>query len=128
MLNLLGTDWMDIITGIEKGMAFYNEYDGKFPDDIEIIVWKKLLHVYIENGVSVEILDPSEDDLPDEGMFLCVMKDKQYGFFSARSGSCGYNTCPVGGSYASFYVGSYENVCNLGMDDEARHWNKVLNK
>lgn len=116
MLNLLGTDWMDIITGIEKGMAFYNEYDGKFPDDIEIIVWKKLLYTY----------GYSEDALPDEGMFLCVMKDKQYGFFSTRIGSCGYNTCPVGGSYASFYVGSYENVCNLGMDDEARHWN--LNK
>lgn len=147
LLNLLGTDWEPIITGLEKGMEFNNDYHGKFPDDIESIVWNKLLHAYevsnhferygyvcignfkpIENGISAEILnslEPEDYDLPDEGMFLCIMKDKQYGFFSARNGSCGYNTCPVGGSYASFYVGSYEDVCNLGMDNEARHWNKM---
>lgn len=115
-----------------------------------VLFGKKLLHAYeisnhfqrygyvcignfkpTETGVSAEILSPSEpeeDDLPDEGMFLCLMKNGDYGFFTAQNGSYGYNDCSVGGSYASFYFGSYDNVCKFGMDDEARRWNNLLNK
>lgn len=150
LLNLLGDRWAPIIEGLEKGMDFdINPADVNFPYDIKSIIWKKLLHAcevenysnrygYVcignfqptETGVSVEVLLPSQpekDDLPDEGMFLCFMKNGDYGFFTARNGSCGYNDCCVGGSYASFYVGSYDNVCQFGMDDEARRWHKILN-
>lgn len=42
LLNLLGKDWGPIIEGLEKGMDFNNTYTGKFPDDIDSIVWKKI--------------------------------------------------------------------------------------
>ncbi len=50
LLNLLGIHWEPIVEGLAKGMDFDHPDQVKFPDDIQSIIWQKLLHAYeIEN-------------------------------------------------------------------------------
>ena len=56
-------------------------------------------------------------------MFFCEMDDEvRYGFFIAPRGSCGYNSCEVGNAYASFYLGTYEEIYKLAMDNKSRRY------
>ena len=122
--------------------------------NIDRILWKKLLYAdevndalerygYLcvgegelsENGENVlgNIVpyppkSMNADMIEDEGMFLCEMKTGEHGFFDAYNGSCGYTSCCVGGSCANLYIGTYDNICNYGMDNEARRWNEILCK
>ncbi len=118
-----------------------NKYLNNHPMmNIDKILWKKIIFTN-EHGegfqnkindhdenINVSMNSNSSDEfcIESEGMFLCLMKNQEYGFFNARNGSCGYNACPVGGSYANLYIGTYDNICNFGMDNEARRWNKIL--
>ena len=56
------------------------------------------------------------------GSFLCKMNDKRYGFLYAARGSCGFNSCSVGGSYSSIYLGTMDEIYKLGMDKRNRKY------
>ena len=76
-----------------------------------------------------KVIDNNADEnseIEDEGMFFCLMKNGECGYFNARNGSCGYNACTVGGSYATFNIGTYDNVYKYGMDNEGRRWHDIL--
>lgn len=144
-----------LVCGMEfTGKTVFDDGESKqedpdsFLSDIDIILWKKLLSLnqvedyqnrygmfcvgnprMEDDKIKLDIVSPPEDssdDEPQEGMFFCRMKDSRYGFFNARNGSCGYNDCSVGGSYATFSVGTYDSVVKYGMDNEARRWHARL--
>lgn len=147
--SLLSDKWSEVLEGLQEGMAFTTtdlskinsepfhnvdidtmfailienkQYDqlGKYCDfcqedhnhfdEIESIVWENF----------------GTGNYRKRSKFLCKMQNERYGFFIASKGSCGYNSCPVGGSYAYFYIGTFDEIYTLAMTDKDRayHNNK----
>lgn len=62
-----------------------------------------------------------------KGGFLCRLKDSpyEYGFFDAKRGSCGFNRCSAGNSFATFYLGSWQDIYTFSLTD---HYRKIIDE
>jgi hypothetical protein len=89
----------------------------------------KYQHIFNPSKMTVlwNIVKMKEEDCsgfryPSKGCMLCKLDDEEFpfGFFDVRRGSCGYNTCQVGGSYGTFYIGTLDDIINFSMTDKQR--------
>lgn len=61
---------------------------------------------------------------PSKGWFICKLLNEEpnfeYGFFEVKRGTCGFNNCEAGGSYGTFYVGTWPEVYQYALTDKHR--------